>query len=133
MANLAKLKPASEVTFDYLNPFDDRPTGLRVSVMAFEDPRMSMVKRQITDKRLAAERKGKPLKAEELEQQVDEMLFRGTIAWKWEKDADGVQSDWNGEQLPFNRANFDLLLQELPKFREQINEKMGELKGFFQK
>ena len=61
------------------------------------------------------------------------MLFRGTLGWKWGKDENGEQADYNGEQLPFNRANFDLFLEELIGFRAQINDKMGELKAFFQK
>lgn len=127
---------------EILHPAHGDRVGIGVSLMSIDDERMSKVKRQITDRRMYLEARGKTFKAEELEENKITILTTAITGWDWynptgtegdkDYDPDG-QATWNGEVPEFTRKNVTAILSD-PKavwLQDQINEAVGETKAFF--
>lgn len=139
MAEISGLKPI-ERTIDIKHPGTGGPLGVRVRIMSMEDERLKKLKREITDDRFKLESKNKSLKAENVEQNDERLLFAGTLGWEWynptgSEGDDGYDADatpvFNGEQPEYNPKNFRDVIRALPWFADQIREEMQEDKAFF--
>lgn len=130
MADLSEIK-TSDRTIEILHPATGEKLGVQVTLVSIDDDRLQKLKRQITDRRLHLEARGKTFKAEEIEENKNNLLFTATTGWTWGKDADGEQQTFHGEVPEHNRKNFTAVVTELPWFGDQINEAVGDTKAFF--
>jgi len=130
MADIGKIK-SSDREIIILHPGTKEPIGITVMVMHIDDPRLKKVKRRITDERLRLDQRGKNFKAEEIEDNKNNILFNAMTGWEFGKDPNGDQATFNGDIPEFNRRNVVQVLDELPWFADQINEAIGETEAFF--
>ena len=125
--DISELKPADERVIEITHPGTGDPIGVRVSLMSITDARMVKIKRKIQDERLRLEARGKNFKADDIEENRNELSFRAMTGWEW---YDGA--NFKGDKNPvFNRATVDTVLTELPWFRDQIEEGVSDEKSFF--
>lgn len=130
MADLAKRK-TSERIIQIKDPATGVEIGVSVTLMSLDDERMKTLRRQIQDRKNKQEMKGKPLTAEEIEENGYKIAFGAMTAWNWAKDPDGEENTFNGKKPEFTYAVARLVFMELPWFLQQINEAFGDEKGFF--
>lgn len=142
MVDISAIKP-SERVLELHHPADETQLlGIRVSLVSINDPRMKKLKRRIQDEKARLERAGKILKAEDIEENADELLFNAMTGWQWynptgEKgDADydeNAMPEFKGKQPEFNRANVLAILREpgAEWFAEQISAAISDEKSFF--
>lgn len=124
--DISELKPTERMV-DILHPVTEEPTGIKVSLMALTDPKMKKVQRRIQDERIRLETRGKSFKAEDIEENENLLIFSSMTGWLWEGDA-----KYEGGVPDFNEANVKKILKELPWFKMQIAQALGEEKAFFQ-
>lgn len=136
---LTDLKPTDRA-IEIISPVTGQPLGIRVRVMSIEDDRLKRVKRQITDESLKLQARNKAFKAEELERNANMLMFAATLGWEWynptgkegDKGYDPKQMPaFNGEQPEYNQKNFIAIATDLTWFSEQVQEAIGDIKGFF--
>lgn len=130
MVDISERKP-SERTIDIIDPATFEALGITVSIMALDDPRMKRIKRTLTDRRNSAAMKGKLTKAEEMEEEGNNLLFAAMTGWKWGKDSNGEQNTFHGEVPDFNPKNVKEVFEELPWFKRQVDEAVGDDRSFF--
>jgi len=129
--DISSIKP-TEKTVEILHPATEEEIGIRVTLISMDDPAMKNHKRQVQDRRLKKEQKGKALKSRELEDDMDELIFRAMKGWEWYKPEGAKQAaNFRGETPKFNRKNVLDVFAELPWFLDQLNEHLGEEKDFF--
>lgn len=130
-----------ERTLEIIHPGTNQPFGIRVTLMHINDERLAAVKRNILDRRLYLEARGKTFKATEIDENELNILFTGMVGWEWYNPT-GVEGDkgfdpsrqpsFEGDEHPsFNRPTVASLMTKVAWFKTQINEAMGELKEFF--
>lgn len=140
MADLATIKP-SEITLDIVHPANDElKVGLRIGLLSMTDPRMKKVRRKILDEKLRRESKGKNFKAEEIEENQNELILNAMTSWEWYNptgkigdkgfDAD-ADLTFHGQKPEFTRKNVFDVLNELEWVAEQISEAISDEKRFF--
>lgn len=112
--------------------------GIRVSFMSIADPRMKKIKRSIQNRKLQLDARGKNFKADEIEENRNDITFEAMTGWEWykiDKDgneaADGEQANFHGKVPAFARREVYAVFDELSWFRDQIDEAIGEEKDFF--
>lgn len=117
---------------------DVKNLGIRVSLMSIADPRMKRIKRKIQDRKLHLEARGKNFKADEIEDNRNDITFEAMTGWQWYKidadgneAADGEQATFHGKVPAFVRKEVYGVFDELSWFRDQIDEAIGEEKDFF--
>jgi len=108
------------------HPGTEEPLNITVSVLSISDPAMKKIKRKIQDERLTLERKGKNFKSDEIEENRNILTLSAMTGWKWGKDA-----KFNGEVPEFNRKNVLSVFEELPWFRDQVEEAVSDESAFF--
>lgn len=126
MVDLATIKPTDR-TVDIRHPVTGEDIGVSVTLMPVSDDRLKRLRRQIQDKQSVLERKGKSFKAEEREKNANDFLFAAMTGWNWHGD----DVTFRGERPEFNQRNVNAVFEELPWFREQIDEELGDTKSFF--
>ncbi len=102
--------------------------GIRVSIMSLSDPRMKKIKRKIQDEKLRLEARNKNFKSEDLEENINNIVFGAMTGWEWY----GKDAVFHGKKPEFNRASVLQVFEELPWFMNQIDEALGDEKAFFQ-
>jgi hypothetical protein len=142
MTDISTIKTTDRV-IDILHPGTGDKLGIRVCVVSIDDDRLTKAKRAITDRRLHLEARAKNFKAEELEENKNNLLLAAIIGWEWYaqdevKDDNGKviteareRPSFNGEVPEFNRRNVLAVISDLPWFATQINEAIGETDTFF--
>lgn len=130
MADIGNIT-SSDREIDILHPGTKEPLGITVSIMHIDDPRLKKLKRRITDERLRLEQRGKVFKAEDIEENKNNILFSAMTGWKWGTDADGEQNTFRGEVPEFNRKNVVAVLDDKPWFADQVNEAVSDTEAFF--
>ena len=130
MADISAVKPKDRWV-DVKHPGTGEAIGLSWGLMSIDDDRMRAIKRKITDKKQTLELKGKTFKAEEIEQNLTEMVFRASIGWKWGLDADGDKATFHGEQPEFDRAAVFAVLTELSWVEDFLAAEISSTKDFF--
>lgn len=139
--DMSKLKP-NERTIEILNPDGiSGPIGLRVTIMSISDTRMKKIRRQIQDKKTQREARGKTFKAEEIDENQNELIFSASLGWEWynptgapgdEKYDAKEMGSYNGKQLEYTKDNFMFLLTEHEWFVDQMAEGITAEKDFFE-
>lgn len=139
MADLATIKP-SEISIEVFHPSTESNIGLRVGLLSMTDPRMKKVRRKILDEKLRRETKGKNFKAEEIEDNQNELIFNAMTSWEWynptgNKGDKGYDPEadltFHGQKPEFNRKNVFDVLTELEWVADQISEAISDEKRFF--
>lgn len=123
---LTALKPVERI-IEILHPQTEEPVGVRATVMSINDERLKKVKRKFLDSKLQLEARGKHFKAEEVEENRDTLAFNAIIDWDWY----GQDVKFEGSKPSFNKANVLKVFEQLPWFRTQIEEAIGDEKAFF--
>lgn len=139
MADLADIKPTAR-SVELLHPVHKTPVGLRVFMVPFDDERLARIKRNITNKRLELDARGKRWKAEDIEDNKNHLTFTALLDWEWydpkpeEERGEGYKPDiltFHGSVPEFNFANFVKVCDELAWVRDQIDEELGDTEAFF--
>lgn len=137
--DISTVKPTNR-TIEIKHPGTGMPLGVRVTIVSVDDERLKKAKRDIMDRRLYLEQRGKVFKAEEVEENTQNLLFTATLGWVWynptgDEGDDGydptAMPSFGDEQPAFNQRNFKRIITTLPWFADQINEEIGERKAFF--
>lgn len=143
MADLSTIKPV-ERTVEIHHPADEtRLLGIRVSLVSINDPKMKKIKRKIQDEKLRLEARNKHFKADDLEENVNTLLFNSLTGWEWynptgkqgDKGFDpSAEPEFKGKKNPeFNQATVMMMLNEpgMEWFGDQILQEISEEKSFF--
>ena len=85
------------------------------------------IKRKITDFNLAKQKRGKTLKAVEVEQNEITLLASTVTGWDWY----GADVTFKGEKPAFSLRNVSAVLSEISWIKKQLNDALDEEKGFF--
>ena len=142
MTDISNIKMTDRMV-EIVHPGTGEKLGIRVNIISIDDERMMKVKRGITDRRLYLEARGKTFKADEIEENKNNLLLAAIIGWEWYaqeavKDDNGkviIEArecpQFNGEIPEFNRRNVTAVITDLPWFANQINDAIGETDSFF--
>ncbi len=139
MTDLSTIKQTDR-TIEIVHPVTAENIGLRITLVSLDDERMTKIRRSITDRRLHLEARGKSFKADEVEENADNVIFTATVDWEWynptgSEGDKGYREDampnFKGEQPEFNRKNFFALIDEISWIKTQINEALGDTRAFF--
>lgn len=137
--DLSTLIP-SERTIEILSPGTKQPIGVRVFLLHINDEKLKKLKRSFQDERYRMESKGKNFKAENFENNANELSFAAITGWEFynptgtEKDEGfdkNAQATFNGEIPAFTKKNVLDIFDKLPWFRDQIGQEMGDDEAFF--
>ena len=123
--DLSKLKP-SERFIEILNPATDVELGVKVSILSINDDKLKKIKRKIQDDKLRLESRGKNFKSDDIEDNTNKLVFNAVTGWVWEKDV-----TFKGAVPDFNQKTFNEVMNELPWFRNQLEEAISDEKAFF--
>ncbi len=113
-------------TIEIVHPATGEPLDISVTLVSYDDERMKRIKRNILDRRSHLEQRGKHFKAEELEANRNQLLFAAMTGWEWRGEA-----TFHGEKPEFVQKHVFAVLDELPWFRDQLDEAIGDEKAFF--
>lgn len=142
MVDISSIK-TQERTIEIMHPANsEQKLGIMISMVALSDPRMKRLKRKIHDEKLRLEAKGKHFKADDLENNANELLCNAMTGWRWynptgEKGDDGYNEDaqalFKGKVPEFNRMNVLAVLNEpgMDWFANQLHDAINEEKDFF--
>lgn len=123
---ICDLKPVERMV-EIKHPSTGEELGITVTLVSLNDPRMSTLKRRIRVQALERERRGKNINVDEVEKNELDLLVGALTGWSWKGDA-----TFHNEKPAFNEENVKKVFKELPWFKEQIAEALGDEKGFFQ-
>jgi hypothetical protein len=137
--DIAELKPTESI-LDIVHPSTGERLGITITLLSLDDERMKKVKRQIHDRALNLQKKGKTFKSEEIEDNGNELLFTAMTGWTWgiPTDEKGVEipdatpATFRGSVPPFNKPSVYAVFNALPWLRDQVDEKVSDTKSFFQ-
>jgi hypothetical protein len=113
-----------------VNPADGTETGFVVYVQSINSPAVKAVTKRIENARLKKQARGQNFTADEIRQNVIEIMKVAVTGWDWGKDPNGVQSSAGGEQLPFNPGNL-VRIAEVDQITAQIDTFMSDDSRFF--
>ena len=125
--DISNIKPI-ERTIEIKHPKTNVELGIRVSLVSLNDPKLQSVRRKMTDLRTRYENRNKVMKAAELEEHDNEMLFTAMTSWDWY----GKDSTFEGKKPKFNKVQVLQIFKTLPWFKEQLTEAITEEQAFFQ-
>lgn len=128
--DLSEIK-SGEIVHRMVHPGNGKDLGIIVTLVSLDDPRVLKVKRRVTDRRLHLEARGKSFKAEELDENMNNVVFACMTGWSWENDEDGEPALFHGKKPEFNSAVVNMVFTELPWFLSQIREVLNEDKDFY--
>lgn len=124
--DISNLKPVERI-IEIVHPATGEKLGITVSVLSLNDERMAQIRRKIQNKRIELEKRNKTFKADDLEENELELLVAGITGWSWDGEI-----TYHDEKPVFNEKNVKSVLKELPWFKDQIMEAIGDEKAFFQ-
>ncbi len=130
--DLSTLVP-SERTIEILSPGTKQPIGVRVFLLSINDDKLKKLKRSFQDERYRMEAKGKNFKAENFENNANELSFAAMTGWEFYSPTDNKddQAKFNGSVPEFTKKNVFDVFDKLPWFRDQIGQEMGDDEAFF--
>jgi len=127
MTDISAIKPV-ERTVEIKHPGGGALLGIRVKLMSIDDERMQRARRKIEDRRLHLAKRNKTFTADEIDENKNFVYFTAMTGWEWYDDA-----TFHDEIPEFNQRNVYAVFTELPWFRDQIENELGETEAFFQK
>ncbi len=123
--DICELKPV-ERTIDIVHPKTGEALGITVNIISLNDPKIATLKRRIQNQRLDLERRGKGFKADDVEENFTNLLIAAITGWEWKDDA-----TFHGEKPELNEKNIKEVFKELPWFKNQIADAIGDEESFF--
>lgn len=105
---------------------DDEGNSTTITLSGVDGAKYRDYQRKVQNRRLKSIGKGKTrldLDAAELEQEGLELLATCTLSWT------GIA--WQGEELPCNPKNAEMLYSELGWLRDQVDGFIGDRQNFF--
>ncbi len=118
----------TERRFEILTPDEAKdPTGIFITIMSPDDPRLKSTRAAISDKAGALQARGKTFKTDEIHRNRHLLLFKAITKWEWTGTA---QID--GEKPELTEKNFRALAERFPWFVDQIDEEFSKADSFFQ-
>lgn len=139
MANIGDIKPIEQVV-EIKHPGTKSLLGIRVSMMSKDDDRLKRFKRELRNKAIQLEKRGKVADADAEDKNGKAFAFEACTGWEWynptgiegDKGYDASEMpDFNGSVPEFNRKNFMEVIDELPWFLSQLGQMFDEEEGFF--
>jgi hypothetical protein len=124
--DLSSVKPVERIV-QITHPGTGVELGVSVSIMSIADERMKKIKRAIQDRRLALQQRGKNFKSDDLEENGCQLVFNAMTGWEWTGEA-----SFQGSKPAFNFATVQKVFEELPWFRNQLEEAISDEAAFFQ-
>ena len=82
MADISNLVPTAR-EIEIKHPVTDNPIGICIDLCSIDDPKLKALKRQMTDKRNKAAQRGNALKAVEIEDNENLLMFNACNGWRW--------------------------------------------------
>ena len=116
----------NERVIEIKHPVTDANIGIKVTVVSLDDEKTKQTRRRVINKRIELEKKGKNFRADDIEENEFDLIFASMTGWEW------YDAEFHGEKPAFNEANVKKVLAELPWFKRQISEAIGDEKAFFQ-
>lgn len=116
----------NERVIEIKHPVTDANIGIKVTVVSLDDEKTKQTRRRVINKRIELEKKGKNFRADDIEENEFDLIFASMTGWEW------YDAEFHGEKPAFNEANVKKVLNELPWFKRQISEAIGDEKAFFQ-
>lgn len=145
--DISTVKP-NESILDIVHPGKGgEQLGIRVGVRSLHDDALKKIKRRIQDESLNLQKRGKVFSSEQIDTNRNALVFAAMTFWLWEKpllEPERVEGDktipavygdeptFHGEKPTFNQAMVFKVFDELPWFRDQIEERVDDTKVFFQ-
>ena len=127
MVDIAKII-ASDRTIEIHDPADgDTPLGIQVTLHSPDNPTLMRLQKKIADKIISYRRRNKNYSADEMEADKIELLSAAISGWNWNDNT------YKGKSVEFNPATVADVLTNVPWFRKQIDEELGDEKAFFHK
>lgn len=123
--DLAKIKPSERIV-DILHPESGEKIGVSVQLISLRDEKLAAVRRRIQNKNIEFQKRGKTMKAADIEENEMDLLVACITGWNW---GDNL---YNGETPQFCEKNVRDVLNELSWFKQQIVEAIDDEKAFFQ-
>lgn len=123
---ICELKPV-ERALEIKHPSSGEELGITVTLVSLNDARMSALKRRIRVQSLERERRGKAINVDEVEKNELDLVIGAMTGWTWKGD-----TTFHGQKPDFNEENIKIVFKELPWFKDQIAEAIGDEKSFFQ-
>lgn len=123
--DLADLKPCERI-IDILHPANGEEIGIKVNILSINDSKMNKIKKRIQTKKLEYERRNKSFNLEDIEENEMDLIITAITGWDWGTNL------FHGVVPEFNENNVKDVLKELPWFKQQIVEAIGDEKSFFQ-
>lgn len=123
--DLNAIKPVENI-LEIVHPGSGEKLGIKVPLKSLDDPALKHTKFKIQNDEKTLTRRGKSLTAEQVDENTSLLAYTAMSGWSWDADA-----TFNGEKPQFNKANVFKVFEELPWFRDQITEKVGDTKSFF--
>lgn len=117
---------SKERVIEIKHPATEQDLGIRVTIMSINDDRMKSIRRRCINRRLELEKRGKSLKADDLEDNEIELIIGAVTGWDWYGDI-----DFNGAKPEFNENNLRKVLSTFPWFKQQIDDAITDEKAFF--
>lgn len=124
--DISELTP-DELSLEIRHPATDENLGVRVTIMSPDDKRMKTSKRRVTDQNLQKQKRGKTLKAVEVEENENALIIATMTGWEWYGD----DVNFKGEKPEFTPKMINAVFAKLPWFKAQIAEVLDDEKGFF--
>lgn len=130
---IGELKPQTR-ELEILHPGTNENLGVRLTILSMDDPKMKRVKRSLVDDRLNLEQKGKHLKAEGIDENLQTILLAAILGWVWYNPIEGDESKHpklEGDREPeFCPRNVKKLLDH-EWFRDQVNAAISDRSAFY--
>lgn len=125
--DILELKP-SERIIEITHPKTGENIGVRVSLVSVDDEKLKNIKRNIKDKQLRLEARGKHFNAEQIEDNTFDMMFVAMTGWEWYGDI----TFGDLKNPPFNEKNVKAVLKACSFFVDQIDKEVADTQAFFQ-
>lgn len=130
-----------ERTLEILHPGTHAPLGIRIKLLHVDDEKLERLKRAVTDESQRLASKGKFFKADDLHNNTERLMCTAITGWEWynptggpsdkEYDPDAMP-DFEGNTSPeCNAKMINAITRKLPWFKDQVQEAIGDLEGFF--
>lgn len=113
-----------------VHPGTKRGLGLFLTLISVNEPAPKKVTSRINTAGAKLARKNQSFSADEQRENAVAILTACTTGWRWDLDADGNPSGWNGEQLEFTPANLRKIYL-IDEMRDQIDTEVADNANFF--
>jgi hypothetical protein len=149
MPELANIKPA-ETILVIVHPRTLEMIGIKVPLLSLDDETLKAVKKKIQNQASVLSRRGKSFDADQIEANHNLICFTAMTGWDWSgvevvdeperREGETIipakthlePTLFHGEKPAFNQTMVYKVFDELPWFRDQISEKIGDTASFFQ-